>query len=63
MKHICSTLKKVKDIYQNTVAKVTCMGRILKSQVNKSIGDLLLNENILCTDAWRAYKTFAKEKN
>jgi transposase-like protein len=52
-----------RDREKNTVAKVSCMGRILKSQVDKTIGHMVSNENILCTDAWRAYMTYAKEKN
>lgn len=38
------------------------MGRVVKSQVDKVIGSKLHEENVLVTDAWRAYKTYAKEK-
>lgn len=30
--------------------------------INEMIGAKLSNENVLVTDAWRAYKTYAKEK-
>jgi transposase-like protein len=39
------------------------MGRIVKSQVNDLIGNHITSDNIFCTDSWRAYKTYAKEKN
>ena len=51
-----------RDRNKNTVSKVTCMGRILKTQVDKTIGDYLSSQNILCTDSWRAYKSYAEEK-
>ncbi|MGG3736811.1 IS1595 family transposase [Aeribacillus pallidus] len=51
-----------RDRTKTTIAKVTCMGRIVKSQVDKIIGSKLTSENVLVTDAWRAYKTYAKEK-
>ena len=38
------------------------MGRIVKTKVDTLIGSKLSNENVLVTDAWRAYKTYAKEK-
>lgn len=51
-----------RDRAKSTVSKVTCMGRVVKSQVDKVIGPKLRRENVLVTDAWRAYKTYAKEK-
>mgnify|MGYP000882266373 CR=1 FL=1 len=51
-----------RDRSKNTVAKVTCMGRIMKPQLDKVIGNLISDKNILCTDAWRAYKTYATTK-
>jgi hypothetical protein len=51
-----------RDRTKTTVAKVTCMGRVVKSKVDKVIGSKLRSENVLVTDAWRAYKTYAKEK-
>jgi IS1 family transposase len=38
------------------------MGRIVKTKVDTLIGSKLSNENVLVTDAWRSYKTYAKEK-
>jgi hypothetical protein len=38
------------------------MGRIVKPKVEKIIGSKLSSYNVLVTDAWRAYKTYAKEK-
>jgi hypothetical protein len=51
-----------RDRTQATVSKVACMGRIVKTKVEKMIGSKLTPENVLVTDAWRAYKTYAKEK-
>jgi hypothetical protein len=38
------------------------MGRIVKPKVDALIGSKLSKENVIVTDAWRAYKTSAKEK-
>ncbi len=38
------------------------MGRVVKTKVDKLIGSKLSSQNILVVDAWRAYKTYAKEK-
>jgi transposase-like protein/IS1 family transposase len=51
-----------RDRNKNTISKVACMGRIEKTQVKKTIGSLISKDTILCTDGWRGYKTFAKEK-
>lgn len=51
-----------RDRAKRTISKVTCMGRILKTQVDRVVGKKLSSTNVLCTDAWRAYKTYAKEK-
>jgi len=51
-----------RDRTKATVFKVACMGRIVKTQVDNLIGSKLSNENVLVTDAWKAYKTYAKEK-
>jgi ISXO2-like transposase domain len=40
-----------------TVSKVACMGRVVKTKVDNLIGSKLTTENVLVTDAWRAYKT------
>lgn len=52
-----------RDRSKNTVSKVSCMGRIRKDKVEKLVGSLLSPANILCTDAWRAYKKYAQDKN
>jgi hypothetical protein len=51
-----------RDRTKSTVAKVTCMGRVIKSKVDKVIDSKLHSDNVLVTDAWRAYKTYAKGK-
>lgn len=38
------------------------MGHVVKTKVDIMIGSKLTNENVLVTDAWRSYKTYAKEK-
>jgi IS1 family transposase len=38
------------------------VGRIEKTKVEKVIGSLISVDTILCTDGWRCYKTYAKEK-
>lgn len=35
------------------------MGRLTKEQSDKAIRRKLSSENVLCTDAWRAFKTYA----
>ena len=37
-------------------------GRIVKDRLDKAIGKKLTATNVLCTDAWRAFKTYASEK-
>ena len=51
-----------RDGTKATVSKVACMGRIVKTKVDNMIGSKLTSDNVLVTDAWRAYKTYAKEK-
>ena len=38
------------------------MGRVVKTKVEGMIGSKLTPNNVLVTDAWRAYKTYANEK-
>ena len=38
------------------------MGHVVKSKVDSMFGSKLKPDNVLVTDAWRAYKTYAKEK-
>lgn len=57
---VCVLVARDRD--KNTISKVTCMGRIIKSQVENTIGQYLSKDNILCTDSWRAYKTYENDK-
>lgn len=51
-----------RDRNKNTVSKVSCLGRIQTEKVDRLVGSLLSPSNVLCTDAWRAYKTYAVSK-
>jgi transposase-like protein/IS1 family transposase len=51
-----------RDRTKATVTKVACMGRIVKPKVESIIGSKLSKENVIVTDAWRAYKSFAKAR-
>ncbi len=51
-----------RDRTKATVSKVSCMGRIVKPKVEKIIGSKLSSDNVLVTYAWRAYKTYAKDR-
>lgn len=46
-----------------TFSRTSGLGRITKEQLDKAIGHKLSKENVLCTDAWRAFKTYANEKS
>jgi IS1 family transposase len=50
------------DRQKLTYSKVIGQGRIVKSRLDKAIGSKLSTSNVLCTDAWRAFKTYANEK-
>lgn len=45
-----------------TFSQTLGMGRLTKEQLDKAIGPKLSSENVLCTDSWRAFKTYAAEK-
>ena len=49
-----------RDRTKATVSKVACMGRVVKTKVDNMME--ISSDNVLVTDAWRAYKTYAKEK-
>jgi transposase-like protein len=51
-----------RDRQKLTYSKVIGQGRIVKSRLDKAIGSKLSKSNTLCTDAWRAFKTYAKDK-
>ncbi|MDF9761361.1 IS1 family transposase [Peribacillus simplex] len=47
---------------KNTFVGLLGCGRITKKQLDKVIGDKLNPSTVLCTDAWRAFKTYASDK-
>lgn len=51
-----------RDRQKSTLSRVIGQGRIVKSRLDKAIGSKLSASNVLCTDAWRAFKTYATEK-
>ncbi|KAF0815885.1 hypothetical protein KIS4809_5312 [Bacillus sp. ZZV12-4809] len=52
-----------RDRQKSTYSKVIGQGRIVKSRLDKALGSKLTSTNVLCTDAWRAFKTYAAEKS
>lgn len=51
-----------RDREKITFSQTLGMGRLTKEQLDKAIGHKLSNKNVLCTDSWRAFKTYAAEK-
>ncbi len=51
-----------RDRNKNTISKVSSRGRILKPKVEQIVGKYLSKDNVICTDKWRAYKAYFKEK-
>lgn len=51
-----------RDRTKNTFVGLLGRGRITKKQLDKAIGDKLNSSTVLCTDAWRAFKTYANDK-
>lgn len=51
----------VRDRDKNTFSQTLGLGRLKKEQLDKAVGNKLSHENVLCTDAWRAFKTYATE--
>lgn len=51
-----------RDRQKATYSGVLGRGRLVKSQLDKAIGSKLSSDNTLCTDAWRAFSTYAKDK-
>lgn len=51
-----------RDRQKATYSGVLGRGRIVKSQLDKANGSKLSSDNTLCTDAWRAFSTYAKSK-
>lgn len=52
-----------RDRERTTYSRVVGQGRIVKSRLDKAIGSKLSSSNVLCTDAWRAFKSYASEKS
>lgn len=51
-----------RDRNKNTLSKVSSLGHVSTERVDKVVGSLLTSNNILCTDAWRAYNKYASSK-
>lgn len=51
-----------RDRQKATYSRVICQVRIVKTELEKAIGSKLSISNVLSTDAWRAFMTFAKKK-
>jgi transposase-like protein len=51
-----------RDRQKSTYSGVLGKGRIVKTQLDEAIGTKLTSDNTLCTDAWRAFSTYAKSK-
>jgi transposase-like protein len=52
----------VQDRTKQTFSKAICRGRILTRHLEEHIASRISRQNILCTDAWRAFKTFASQR-
>ncbi|WP_188205928.1 IS1595 family transposase [Alkalibacillus aidingensis] len=57
---VCVLVARDRD--KLTFSRTLGMGRLTKEQLYDAIGQKISKENILCTDAWRAFKTYATEK-
>ena len=51
-----------RDRQKATYSGVLGRGRIVKAQLDMAIGSKLSSDNTLCTDAWRAFSTYAMSK-
>ncbi|TVP84516.1 MAG: IS1595 family transposase [Alkalicoccus sp.] len=57
---VCVLVARDRD--KVTFSQTLGIGRLTKVQLHNAIGHKLSKENVLCTDAWRAFKTYATEK-
>src|SRR5690625_717929 len=57
---VCVLVARDRD--KLTFSRTSGMGRITKGQLDKAIGYKLSKDNVLYTDAWRAFKVYANEK-
>lgn len=51
-----------RDREKATFSRIIGQGRIVKKRLDQAIGTKLSSKNVLCTDAWRAFKSYAEEK-
>lgn len=51
-----------RDRKKGTGSKVVDQGWIVKTSLEEAIGSKLPSSNVLYTDTWRAFMTYAKEK-
>ncbi len=52
-----------RDRSKHTVSKVANLGRIRTERVREMVGGLMSHDNILCTDGFKGYMTFADSKD
>ncbi|MFB1081420.1 IS1595 family transposase [Jeotgalibacillus sp. JSM ZJ347] len=57
---VCVLVARDRD--KNTISTTLGVGRIKKEQLDKAIGQKLSSQNVLCTDSWRAFRTYATDK-
>lgn len=50
-----------RDRQKRTFSKTIGKGRIIKKSLDEALSSKLSIQNVLCTDAWRAFMTYAKE--
>ncbi len=51
-----------RDRQKRTFSKTIGKGRIITKSLDEALGSKLSIQNVLCTDAWRVFMTYAKEK-
>ncbi|RWZ54472.1 IS1595 family transposase [Halobacillus fulvus] len=51
-----------RDRQKMTYSRIVGKGRIVKTKLDEAVGTKLSSGNVLCTDAWRAFMTYAKDK-
>lgn len=52
-----------KDMNKHTLSEVICKGRIKKKHISKCLDDKINDEIILCTDAYKSYLSYSREKD
>lgn len=51
-----------RDRQKTTYSRIVGKGRIVRTRLDEAVGSKLSASNVLCTDAWRAFMTYAKDK-